>query len=228
MGHILGGNPIDENNPLAVRLYGPDGQPLLVAGAINDAMDQAPTNVLSVAAYLIGRNPDTGQGQRVSVRDADTDAQATSHKYLKAVAAHHAFGGTNWERWRNNVAGTLLPSAVRNALTSSADQINYNCRGVWVRLNVTVNPGGGQTLALRVDARSNDSNYTGLAVGAGADFGGGVGNYDIIIYPGVGAAGGGTGVELTANFPLPRVWRATVTPSGAGNWTYSVEYAYIV
>lgn len=203
-----------------VLLYGANGSPLLSADSVHDAMEQAPTNVLSVAAYLLGRNPDTGQAQRVSVRDADTDAQNANHKYLKVASANHAFGATYWERWRNNVQGTLLASAQRNADTDTATMTNYNAKGVMLFLRISATSGtGGLKPILILDGPVEGSIWyltAGSAQTATA-------LYVYTIYPGVTSGG-------TERFsaPLPRTWKVRIQHQDASNYTYSLGYSYIV
>src|SRR5262249_18335382 len=54
-----------------------------------------------------------------------------------ALGAPLSFNGSTWDRQRGNVETTLLASASRTATVSSADQTNYNGRGVQVDIDIT-------------------------------------------------------------------------------------------
>ena len=125
--------------------------------------------------------------------------------------------------FRDNVEVTLLASAVRAATTSSADQINYNAKGVYIFFNITAVP-GVDTVTLTITAKdpvagTDEVLLTGAAEAA-------IASRCYLLYPGAGAAA--NGVDVVNAFPLPRTWRVTVTHSAATNFTYSVGAAYIL
>lgn len=138
-------------------------------------------------------------------------------------AAHLGFNDTTWDRWRNNVDVEFLASAARTSTTNSADQTNYNARGVMVTLNITAVP-GGDTIHLRIQWRHSASGfYRNLLIDASQSA---IGLRTVIVYPGVGAVA--DGVQTTRGFPLGRVWRVRVDHSGSGSFTYDVNGTYIV
>jgi hypothetical protein len=128
----------------------------------------------------------------------------------------------SWDRQRNTLDGTLLASSARTATTNSPDQTNYNGRGVSVVLNVTANPGGIETLSLKIQGKDSISgNYYDIA-DATVLFTAGNGTKVLTVYPGVLAAdfvAGDTGKSAV----VPRTWRAVVTHSSTGSWTYSLS-----
>jgi hypothetical protein len=136
-----------------------------------------------------------------------------------------AFNGNNWDRWRNNTEGTLLASAARTTTTNSSVVTNYNAKGAWVFIDVTANPGGAETLTIKLRLRDP---VTGkmvphpiqLAVPAATN-----GTYALHFMP--GASGNGSQVT-SASAGLPRQWDVQVVHSAAGSWTYSVGYSLIV
>lgn len=124
-----------------------------------------------------------------------------------------------------NTEGTALASAVRAASTSSSDLTNYNARGVMLFVNITANPGGGETLTPKIEAKDPIS---GTYARLGAAFtainaGGGNAMYTYVFFPAVTA-----GQDGNNNAVLPKTWRVTVTHSASGNWTYSVGYCTLV
>lgn len=113
----------------------------------------------------------------------------------------------------------LLPSAPRTAAAACAQQTNYQWRGLYLWWNVTVNPGGAQTLQLVVQGVEPTTGgvWTVLSTVASTTPGGAV-----CLYPGL-TGGVVESVAVTRNLVLPPVWFATVIPSGVGAWTYSLH-----
>lgn len=126
-----------------------------------------------------------------------------------------------------NTEFTILPSAARTGPeVISPTQVNDNARGGYVQILVTVNPGGGQTLRVRIRWVNT---LTGAVDTLLQDVPQTFAGFDerlYLLYPGAGAAA--DGVDLVNAFPLPRSWLVSVTHSGAGSWTYSVTGAYIL
>ena len=249
--HTQDGVPVRADNRLPVELYGPDGAPLFAtkrAAADNLALPTAP----DVLATLLARD---GGGLLDLLRTSDTAGggqtdgalavvphlwHGTSSSFNPAISAYTdatgstrvplvnagTFNNSTFDRQRGNTEGTVLASAARAVTTSSADLTNHNARGVLLYLNVTANPGGGETLQLAVQAKDPISaGYAVLAQAAASALGGGTGLIGLLVYPGAASAG----VDLThAQAPLPRTWRARVVHSAAGSWTYSVGFALVV
>lgn len=170
----------------------------------------------------------TGSGGAVTSNTIASDAVGTSSSGLYTAGFNYLFNSasSNWERWRSNLDGALLASAARTTTTVSATQTNYNARNVVLALNVTVNPGGAETLRLDLQGSPDGGTiwYT-VANGTASAFGGAAGDQIVSVGPGDSAGwNDGTGSTGRAT-SCPRTWRARVTHSGAGSWTYSVSYA---
>lgn len=138
-----------------------------------------------------------------------------------------AYNESTYDRLRNNVEFPILSSAVRAITTTTSIFSLYNAIGFMCIINVTVNPGGAQTLTLNVRGYGNTSilNVAGIPAQAWA---GAAGSSMLVVYPGIGAGwSGGTG-NAFSNTKMPRRFDITVTPSGAGNWTYSVDGLFVL
>jgi hypothetical protein len=112
----------------------------------------------------------------------------------------------------------LLPSAARTATSQSSVQINSGFRGIYVDLNVTVNPGGAQTLQVTLNSYNLTTGSFAplLTVPASAAPTG-----QFLLYPGCSGAAV-EGITQTRNLVLPPQWFIVVTHSGVGSWTYSL------
>lgn len=136
------------------------------------------------------------------------------------------FNGSTWDRERNNEEATPLASAARTATINSPDQTNFNEKGVVIFLDVTVNPGGAETLQVIIQARDPVSgDYVDLLDDGAQALGGAPGKRTLIVYPAAAAAA--AGIDSAVGFPLPRTWRVRVVHSAGGSWTYSVGASYI-
>lgn len=115
-----------------------------------------------------------------------------------------------------------LASAARTTLTTSPTMTAREGDAGYFWLDVTANPGGGQTLSMKLQAVSPGGTAVDLA-----DFG-------IVVTAANGAFAGilhanATDGDLGANFfvkrgVMPRNYKVVVTPSAAGSWTYRVVY----
>ena len=120
-----------------------------------------------------------------------------------------------------------LSSAARTTPTTTADQVNYNGRGLILILTVTANPGGAETLTVSIQAKVNSvatyKTIISFAVTAAAAND----TYVYMLYPGA-VETAATGQLEIQGLPAPRSWRATVTHSASGSWTYQLESQQIV
>lgn len=148
--------------------------------------------------------------------DGGADAQAVRVPAdLNGVTSWgHLFNGATWDRARGVEELTLLAAAVRAATVNSADFVNFNGRGLVVVFNVSAVP-GVQTVTLELQGRDALSGlyYTILSSAAIV----GVSTTVLRIYPATAPV-----ANIAADHPLPRIFRARVVHSGAGNFTYSV------
>lgn len=198
------------------------GNPLLMGGY---AASSAPAAVAvgDVARVWLGLRGQQVVSALVSTSLADGasagsmfDPSATERVLTTAGYAHN---GATWDRIRNNIEGTLLASAARTATASSADQVNYNGRGVHVALNVSSAGTGSITLKIEGKDPISGAYYTlleGTAVTTNS-----LNLYKV--YPGVTAA-----ANAAASDVVPRTWRVTVTHNNANLITYSVAYVVVV
>jgi len=154
-----------------------------------------------------------------------SDALTTVHGATYGIACKYGFGGTYWERWRNNTAATVLASATRTTSGASSDQTNFNARGIIVFVKVTAVSGTSPTLDVAVQAKDPTTGYykdilripqfttTGTLTG--------------VLYP--GATDAAALFEAENNVPLPRKWRIGYTIGGTNpSFTFSVGVSYIV
>lgn len=155
--------------------------------------------------------------------DGDTDVQYYGLVTSSLMLALEDGSGTHHlERWRNNVAKTLLSSAARTADTNSSDQTNYNARGAMFFVNVTATS-ATPSVTLNVQGKDPVSGnyftiYTSAAFTA-------TGQFSYQVYPGASAAGALTGA---APLTIPRTWRVFMDHADADSITYSVGMSYIV
>lgn len=122
----------------------------------------------------------------------------------------------------------LLPSEARTATATTAEvRTTVGDRGALLILDITDAPNAEETLYLTIEAKDEVSgehialsefNETadGSALGEG-------GRYAYILYPTPTPETMADGVQHLG-LPAPRHWRATVTHSGSGSWTYSLGY----
>lgn len=124
----------------------------------------------------------------------------------------------------NTAESTLLSSAARTSSTNSTDQVNNISKSICLFLNVTAQPGGGETLSLKIQGKDPVSgSYIDIA-DAGVLFTAATGLKMLVVTPGVLAADFVAGA-VGKSALVPRTWRAVVTHSAAGSWTYSVGQA---
>lgn len=189
----------------------------LKKGASNaDGLASQTSNVMEAIAKLFGYDPTGGHEHwdRVQIKDLAADGLGSGQLGLIVQAAARLFNGANFDRQRNNEEITVLASAARTATTNSADQVNYNGRGVWVALNVISVP-GTDTVQFKIQGKESlQGNYEDLLSSPAYAT---TGTRFLRLYPGLTAV-----VNATANDILPRTWRVAVTHSAATSFTYSV------
>lgn len=120
---------------------------------------------------------------------------------------------------------TLLKPEARTETTEGQDQVSpAHQRGVMLVLDITDAPAAAETLTLSIEARDPASgNFVPVAEFSSLDaedeeIASGV-TKAFVMYP--GAEDSGVGIE-EQSLPLPSRWRAVVTHSGAGAWSYSL------
>jgi hypothetical protein len=130
-------------------------------------------------------------------------------------------------------AQALLASAARTAAANS-DQVRQAAvdmnRGIVLILDVTATPNNGETLTPSVQIYDPISaKYQTLtafkATKKGEEIGATSTTTTLLytLYPGASETESTASHEVQA-LPLPAIWRAVVTPSSTGSWTYSLAY----
>lgn len=127
-----------------------------------------------------------------------------------------------------HVTGTLLASAARTATTQTASQSTENARAAIIGLQVTANPGGAETLQMRVYAvdpitGSLGDEFATLTTAAAANA-----YYRLMLGRGVSGTPDGPTRNKAYALPVPATYVVAIVHSGAGSWTYSVSYAHLV
>jgi hypothetical protein len=136
------------------------------------------------------------------------------------------FNGTSWDRQRGNVETTLLASAARTATTNSADQVNYNHRGLILFVDVTARA-GTTTLTPSLQVKEPvGSNYITVWTAAAA-----INSADTTIaylfYPS-GLTDAANLYTEAVDLVLSRTWRLVMTHSDGSSITYSASCAMIL
>lgn len=129
------------------------------------------------------------------------------------------YNNSNWDRQRNNHEVTVLASAARAVDTNSADQTNYNARGVDVVVDVTAQASTSIVVTIKMKDTLSGKYVTVLASAAIV----GASTVKLTVYPGCIAV-----ANAVANLPLARVWRVEITRTGGASDTYSVGANYIL
>lgn len=120
----------------------------------------------------------------------------------------------------------LLSSAARTATTQTPDQgTPAGIRGVILVLDITAAPNTAETLTVSLQARDPATGeYVTLtafnATAKGEELSEGT-TLAYTVYP-AAAETTAVGSHEVQALPLPRAWRAVVTHSGEGSWTYSL------
>jgi len=164
----------------------------------------------------------TNQCLPIKTDQALADAKSLDAAYHKlcVMPFPYLFNGTNWDRQRNNHEVTVLASAARTASTSSADQTNYNARGVMVNVRVTaITDTPSVTAKIEGKDTASTSYFTILESAAIAA----TGLTTLTVYPGITAA-----ANVSASHIVPRLWRITVTNADSDPITYSLSANYVV
>lgn len=145
------------------------------------------------------------------------DAQSGA---FQPTSVAYNYNGSTYDRAYNNTEGTLLASAARTATTSSADQTNYNAKGVRIFINATASA-ATPSVVFTVEVKDPVSaTYTAVATSAAIT---GAGHTVVTVYPGITTA-----ANVSIAHVLGRTWRVTATAADADSLTYSVGYSYIL
>ena len=143
-----------------------------------------------------------------------------------AGAGKLLFNGATWDRERNNHEAIVLASAARTGDTNSADQVNYNARGMAILLDVTaVGSPAGQIDAINVQAKIGSNYVTVYSFGTLTI--NAAGQHAFLVYPGAATAGSWKAAPVQGI--IPRNWRLQVDHANeTDSITYSIVACYLV
>lgn len=155
------------------------------------------------------------------VENAASGATDSNSGSAHGAAASLQFNGSSYERQRGNTEGALLASSVRATDTNSANQTNYNARGVLIYINVSA-VAAGETVTPKLYLRDTTSSadfliWTGSVIDV-------TGLKAYLFYPGTVS----TRYTQAVDIAISRSWYLTMDHSASGNWTYSASYSYIL
>lgn len=174
------------------------------------------TNILGIIG-IDQTTPGTTNQVSTEFPDAAALADGAANPATPIVgAAEQLFNGTTWDRKRNNLQGTLLASLARTATVSTADQVNYNGKGIHIILDVTA-LADTPSIVLKIEGKSASGIYYTLLEGAAVT---GTGTNIYKVMPWATPAANVAAADL-----LPRTWRVTMTHADTDSITYSVDYA---
>lgn len=134
------------------------------------------------------------------------------------------FNGTSWDLWENNLEGTLLASAARTVTLYSAEQTNFNHKGIYLFINVSAivtAPSLTIRLLMKDSISGLFSAFTAYTPAITA-----VGTYVIALHPGLVDTAGT--FCLACDAMLPRTWKLHVVHANTDSITYSISYQSIV
>lgn len=186
---------------------------------INSGPLVASTYGLPVMAYLTARN---GTVANPVWTLSNIGADATNGQNAIGVGnfRYNGSGGTTgYDREWNNINVTILTSASRTTTQTSADQVNYNGRGIHVVVDTTVIGTGSITLTINGKDNISGKYYT-LLSGAAI-----VTNTTNVykVFPGAPATS-----NVSVNDMIPRLFQIVVTANNANAATYTVGYSLVV
>jgi hypothetical protein len=130
------------------------------------------------------------------------------------------YNGATIDRQRGNVdTASLITASGATTTQTSADQVNFNGRGLVVVLDMTAVGTGSVTATIQGKDAASGKYYTLLAGAAVVTNSTNV----YTVYPAAPAT-----ANVSANSPVPRTWRVTVTAGNANPTTYTVGASVIV
>jgi len=125
---------------------------------------------------------------------------------------------------RGNTEATVLATTKSGVTTKSDDQINYNAKGALFFFQIASSPASDScNVAFSIEGKDPVSGTYFTMLDDATEGATSVKIY--AIYPGIAD----TESKFTAfeEMPLPRTYRARITHTGAGSFTYSVGAMYV-
>lgn len=202
---------VDDTDKMAVSLYGKG----TAAGDTAVSLVSAAIGQLKATLYR-----STGAEYPAVAPTADAWTSATA---LAVFNQPGLFNGASFDRSRNNEALTVAASAARTAELVSADQVNYNGRGILLIVNVTARA-AATTLTPKFQYKDPVSGEYKLAWTAAAAINTADDTFAYLLYPHTIPA---VAVYTEhVDIVLPRTYRIVVTPNDANSVTYSVAVVH--
>jgi len=202
----------DSGNPVKVGGVYSSTPPTYTNGQRGDLLLEARGN-LRVA--LVG----AGSANGIAAITAGSDGANNSGNGLFSWVNNSIYNGTTWDRQRGNTDVSVLASAARTTTQTSADQVNYNARGIQLVLDMTSVGTGSVTVSINGKDAVSGKYYpilTGAAVTTNS-------TNVYRVYPGLTAAANATVSDF-----LPRTFQVVVTANNGNSATYSVGYSLIL
>ena len=177
-----------------------------------------PGNPLANPIYLVDQ-----YGNPVS---AESQANGVALNTIQEMSVA-LYNGTSLDLQRGNLDTiTVMNISAATTTQTSADQTNYNARGVYVVVKVTTLTGTTPTLTPSIQGKGPVAGSY-FALHAAFTAINATGTFIYLIYPSAPTAAGG--VTGSGGFPLPRTWNVVMTAGGTiTNATYTVEAIYIL
>jgi hypothetical protein len=229
---------------------------LPAAAALSDTLDRAASVPIVGAAPLVDNGTNLVRLRGAVIADASAGAGvpasgamvwnanlSTYHRFVSPYsdtmiasglpsAVGVLYNGTNFERARSNIEGTVLASAARAASPSISNITNNNARGIRLFLNVTATPNNAETLTVAIEwvdpvsaAVKALTAFPAITASVlGASPAAGVREFVFELYPGAIETAAVANHEVQGG-SLPRTLHPKVTHSSTGSWTYSLGYA---
>ncbi|MBI2864892.1 MAG: hypothetical protein HYX94_10075 [Chloroflexi bacterium] len=208
-----------------IRATNPDGTNIGGTGGSSHTDDASFTPATDDGTVMMAVADETAPD---SVDEGDAGAvRMTLNRILKVVPTLSNGNGNApaagvQDHQQSLYGDVLIASAVYSADQNSPTQYNHNHRGCLLQLNIDANPGGGETLTMKVQVKIGNGAFITIFASAALT---GNNRYNYVVHPNWGAAA----QEITAvgNYALPRVWQVTMDHSAAGNWTYDLQFSYL-
>jgi hypothetical protein len=186
-------------------------------GANNSITNAGTVDSLIVTAMLYASNTGGILEPLNAVNGADG---LTTGNQLPVMAMNMLFNGASYDRQRSNIDTAALQTLVAQAAgtVTSADQTNYNGRGVKLGINTTATTG---TITVSIQGKDAASGVyytiaTGTAIAA-------PGFTTLTVYPGITTAANADVSDI-----LPRTWRTSVTVGAGGGASATVGASVIL
>jgi hypothetical protein len=174
-------------------------------------------------------------GVSVSIKDADgnprpVDVVLTPDGQVRQVVAIAGIVQTFDQSSRLATTVPLLGSGSRSATTSTPttsraadNNTGAQKNGGDFVLRVTANPGGAETLSVKLQVQDNISGALVDWVDWGVVVTAANGTFHLLCYPGAIAADAAAGTKVKG-LPLPNQFQLLITHSGGGSWTYEIRW----